>query len=35
MRKLSKLLVLSLSLALVSCGEIDSNKNNNVNKTCL
>ncbi len=33
MRKLSKLLVLSLSLALVSCGEIDSNKNNNVNKT--
>lgn len=33
MRKLSKLLVLSLSLVLVSCGEIDSNKNNNVNKT--
>lgn len=33
MRKLSKLLVLSLSLVLVSCGEIDPNKNNNVNKT--
>lgn len=32
MRKLSKLLVLSLSLVLVSCGEIDPNKNNNVNK---
>ena len=31
MRKLSKLLVLSLSLVLVSCGEIDPNKNNNVN----
>lgn len=31
MRKLSKLLVLSLSLVLVSCGEIDPN-NNNVNK---
>ena len=33
MRKLSKLLVLSLSLVLVSCGEIDPDKNNNVNKT--
>lgn len=33
MRKLSKLLVLSLSLVLVSCGEINPNKNNNVNKT--
>ena len=33
MRKLSKLLVLSLSLVLISCGEIDPNKNNNVNKT--
>lgn len=33
MRKLSKLLVLSLSLVLLSCGEIDPNKNNNVNKT--
>ena len=33
MRKLSKLLVLSLSLVLVSCSEIDPNKNNNVNKT--
>ena len=32
MRKLSKLLVLSLSLVLVSCGEINPNKNNNVNK---
>ena len=32
MRKLSKLLVLSLSLVLVSCGEIDPNKDNNVNK---
>ena len=32
MRKLGKLLVLSLSLVLVSCGEIDPNKNNNVNK---
>lgn len=33
MTKLSKLLVLSLSLVLVSCGEIDPDKNNNVNKT--
>lgn len=32
MRKLRKLLVLSLSLVLVSCGEINPNKNNNVNK---